>query len=109
MFSDATATLLTSAGHDALHVSAVGLRSAMDSDVLAHAVAEERIVITENAADFVPLLDRRQSAGLPMMPVLVALKAGRGSGGALHARLVRDVVTWARANPEPYAHAHWLP
>ena len=69
----------------------------------------ERLAELLGQSDFLPLLDRRQSAGLTMTPVLVALKAGRGVGGALHARLAHDIDGWATDNPDPYHHAHWLP
>ena len=108
MYGERVAELLTDRGHDAVHVRSVGLGGAPDADVLARAVDERRVVVTENAADFLPLLDRRQSAGLRTTPVLVALTAGRGVGGALHARLADDIDAWAAGSPEPYAHAHWL-
>lgn len=79
-----------------------------DADVLARAVDEQRTLVTQNAADFLPLLDQRQSAGLAMTPVLVAVTARRGVAGALHARLADAVHEWAATNSDPYAHAHWL-
>lgn len=108
MYGERVAELLVERGHDAVHVREVGLRGVPDDDVLARAVADRRVVVTENASDFLPLLDQRQSAGQPMTPVLVALTAGRGAAGALHARLADDIDHWAAANTDPYAHAHWL-
>lgn len=109
MYGERVAELLAGHEHDAVHVREVGLGGARDADVLTRAVEEHRTLVTENAADFLPLLDQRQSAGLPLTPVLVALTAGRGKGAALHARLSTAIDAWATANPEPYAHAHWLP
>jgi predicted nuclease of predicted toxin-antitoxin system len=109
VYGERVATLLVERGHDAVHVRAVGLGGAPDADVLTRAVAEGRTLVTENAADFLPLLDQRQSAGLAMTPVLVALTAGRGAAGTLHARLANDIDRWAVADPDPYLHAHWLP
>jgi predicted nuclease of predicted toxin-antitoxin system len=109
MYSERVATLLGERGHDAVHVRAIGLGGAPDADVLARAVDDGRTLVTENASDLLPLLDSRQSAGLSMTPVLLALTAGRGVGGTLHARLARDIDRWAAGNPDPYAHAHWLP
>ncbi|MFN3219163.1 MAG: DUF5615 family PIN-like protein [Acidimicrobiales bacterium] len=109
MYSERVGDELRQRGHDVVHVREVGLGGAPDTDVLARAVDEGRTLVTENAVDFLPLLDRRQSAGLAMTPVLVALTAGRGVGGALHARLAEAIDRWATANPDPYAHAHWLP
>jgi len=109
MYGERVAELLVERGHDAVHVRSIGLGGAPDADVLTRAVDEGRTLVTENASDFLPLLDRRQSAGLSMTPVLVALKAGRGAGGALHARLAADIDVWATDAADPYAHAHWLP
>lgn len=109
MYGERVAELLCERGHDAVHVRSIGLGGASDADVLARAVDERRTVVTENASDFLPLLDQRQGAGVPTTPVLVALTAGRGVGGALHARLADDIGAWAADNDDPYAHAHWLP
>ncbi|MFT3851735.1 MAG: DUF5615 family PIN-like protein [Ilumatobacteraceae bacterium] len=109
MYGERLAELLRERGHDAVHVRDVGLGGVPDVDVLRHAADERRTLVTENAVDFVPLLDQRQSTGLPMVPVLIALKAGRGAGGALHAHLAAAIAAWADSEPRPYAHAHWLP
>ena len=109
MYGERVAELLCERGHDAVHVRSIGLGGAPDADVLARAVEEGRTVVSENAADFVPLLDQRQSAGVSTTPVLVALTAGRGVGGALHARLAADIDSWAAANEDPYTPTHWLP
>jgi predicted nuclease of predicted toxin-antitoxin system len=109
MDGERVAELLDERGHDAVHVRTIGLGGAPDADVLTRAVDDGRTLVTENAADFLPLLDRRQGAGLSMTPVLVALKAGRGVGDALHVRLADDIDGWAADNADPYAHAHWLP
>jgi len=109
MYAERVAELLVERGHDAVHVRDIGLGGAPDVDLLARAVDEDRTVITENAVDFLPLLDQRQGAGAAMTPVLVALTAGRGVGGTLHARLAVAIDAWAAENSDPYAHAHWLP
>ena len=109
MYAERVAQLLVERGHDAVHVRDIGLGGALDADVLARAADEDRIVVTENAVDFLSLLDQRQGAGAAMTPVLVALTAGRGVGGRLHARLASAIDSWAAENVDPYAHAHWLP
>ena len=109
MYSERVADFLREAAHDAVHVRELGLGGTPDSDVLARAVEEGRTLVTENAVDFLPLLDQRQSAGLPLAPVLVALATGRGVAGALHAHLAAAIANWAANNPDPYHHAHWLP
>lgn len=109
MCGERVAELLREHNHDAVHVRDIGLGGAPDADVLARAADEGRTLVTENAADFLPLLDQRQSAGMPMTPVLVALTAGRGATGALHARLADAIGKWVADKSDPYAHAHWLP
>lgn len=109
MYGERVAEILRALEHDAIHIRDIGLGGAPDRDVLARAADEGRTVVTENASDFLPLLDERQAAGMPMTPVLVALTAGRGVAGTLHARLAEAIHEWAAANPRPYAHAHWLP
>lgn len=109
MYGERVAELLCAQGHDAVHVRSIGLGGAPDADVLERAVGDGRSVVTENASDFLPLLDQRQSAGVPTTPVLGALTASRGTGGALHARLASDIGSWATHHGDPYAHTHWLP
>ncbi len=108
MYGERAATMLGGRGHEADHVRDIGLGGAPDADVLARAVDDGCVLVTENAADFLPLLDQRQSAGSPTTPVLIALKAGRGTGGALHARLAADIDAWAADHVDPYRHAQWL-
>lgn len=50
---------LTAAGHDVQTVSQVNLISRPDDAVFAHAIAENRIVITSNCGDFIDLSDAR--------------------------------------------------
>lgn len=109
MYGERVAELLVERGHGAVHVRDIGLGGAADGDVLARAVDDRRVLVTENARDFLPLLDHRQGSGRPMTPVLIALTTGRGVAGALHARLANDIQQWALDNADPYAHAHWLP
>ena len=53
MFPGAVALLLRETyGHDAVHVTEIGLRAADDAQVAAAARAQGRAVVTENVADF---------------------------------------------------------
>ncbi|HET6950527.1 MAG TPA: DUF5615 family PIN-like protein [Acidimicrobiales bacterium] len=109
MFGAETARLVTKARHDAVHVRERGLNGSTDAQVLAYAVAEDRVVVTENAVDFVPLLDERAAAGAALVPVVIVLKRTLPrAAAAMHRDLADRVVRWARAEPEPYRHVHWL-
>ena len=57
-------------GYDAVHVDEVGLQGARDEDVLAHALAEIRIVVTvrtsaASANDYPVIRDRRGLFSIP--------------------------------------------
>ena len=60
---------LASCLDDAVHVNQVGLRGASDPEVLAYAVAEGRVVVTNNADDFRALM--RAVPGHPGLAVLL--------------------------------------
>ena len=109
MFGPDVVDRLRAAGHDAVGVRDLGLASRDDATVLARAVKDHRVVVTENVADFVPLLDQRAAAGEPLTPVLVVLKANVPRGaGKLTNSLVRRLDKWSTSTPEPYRHVHWL-
>lgn len=109
MFGPDVVDRLRSAGHDAVGVRDLGLASKDDAAVLARAVRDDRVLVTENAADFVPLLDERAGAGEALTPVLVALKRHLPRGaGAMSNALASRLDKWSTANPEPYLHVHWL-
>jgi Domain of unknown function (DUF5615) len=110
MFGPEVVGRLRSSGHEAVGVRELDLAGKDDAAVLARAVREERVLVTENAADFVPLLDERAAAGERLVPVLVALKRNlpRGAGAMANA-LGRRLDKWSKANPDPYRHVHWLP
>lgn len=109
MFGADVARRLTEAGHDAFHVHDVGLSGAADHDVLVRAVEDGLVVVTENAVDFVPLLEQRSAAGLPSTPVVIALKRGLPRGaGAMNGALADRLARWAEEHPDPYHHVHWL-
>lgn len=109
MFSVDVADRLRAAGHDAVHVREVDLAATDDADILRFAAADERIVVTENAVDFLPRLDELIAEGAMVSAVVIALKSRlpRTAGG-LAARLTAKLNAWAGANPDPYRHAHRL-
>lgn len=94
-------------GHDAVSVTDVGLRGAEDAVVFVLAVAEERVVVTENVADYAALVEQRQAGDEPCTPVVLVRKSTFPSGGALPSRLAAHLDRWARENPDPYTGLHW--
>lgn len=109
MFSPAVARHLTDLGHDARHVRDLGLAGSTDEEVLQVATWDDRVVVTENAADFVPLLDSAVGTGVMTPPVVLALKRGLPSdAGAMANELANRLARWADNHPDPYRHVHWL-
>jgi predicted nuclease of predicted toxin-antitoxin system len=109
MFSPAVARHLTDRGHDAQHVSDLGLAGRTDDEVFERATVEDRVVVTENAVDFVALLDAAGSTGAVTPPVVLALKRTLPpDAGAMANELARRLARWADNHPDPYRHVHWL-
>ena len=109
MFSPRVAEHLAELGHEARHVRDLGLMGATDDEVLLHASVEDRVVVTENAADFVPLVDAAMQTGQTTPPVVLGLKRTLPSeAGAVANELARRLHRWAVDHPEPYRHVHWL-
>lgn len=109
MFGPAVAQELRDIGHEAEHLLEIGLGGAEDRAVLAYAVSRDQVIVTENAVDFVPLLDERAAANPPVCAVVIALKRSLPrDAGALAHHLAHRLSAWAGDHPSPYAHVHWL-
>jgi predicted nuclease of predicted toxin-antitoxin system len=109
MFSPAVARHLTDLGHDATHVRDLGLAGRTDDEVFDRATAGDRVVVTENAVDFVALLDSALGAGAATAPVVLALKRTLpADAGAMANELAARLARWADSHPDPYRHVHWL-
>lgn len=109
MFSPAVARHLIALGHDAQHVRDVGLAGRADDEVFERAAAEDRVVVTENAVDFVTLLDAAVGAGAVAPPVVLALKRTLpADAGTMANELAKRLARWADTHPDPYRHVHWL-
>lgn len=109
MFSPAVARHLTDRGHDAQHVSDLGLAGRTDDEVFTRATVEDRVVVTENAVDFVTLLDAAGSAGAATPAVVLALKRTLpADADAMANELAGRLARWADDHPDPYRHVHWL-
>jgi len=85
-------------GHDAVHVSEIGLAGAADSEVASAARAEARALVTENVADY---------AAEHELALICVLKRRLPSGGGQARALARLLDRWASDNPRPYLGQHW--
>jgi hypothetical protein len=99
MFPAAAAVMLRETyGHDAVHVTEVGLGAAEDCDVAALARAQDRAVVTENVADYAAERD---------VVLVFVLKKNLPAGGGQAAALAKALDRWANDHPEPYLGPHW--
>lgn len=107
MLPPAAAAELNRRGHDASHVNDLGLAGQPDPMVFDAAVAQARIVVTENVADYATLLNQRLRNDEPCVPVVFVAKRDFPRRGALAAHLAQRLDRWADANPDPYLGPHW--
>lgn len=109
MFPTDIAEALRRQGHDAVGVRELGLAGRSDAELLTIAVRDGRVVVTENAVDFVGLLNSRMDADETCVPVVVALKRSLPSNRDAMVRELADRLgKWCDQYPEPHAHLHWL-
>jgi predicted nuclease of predicted toxin-antitoxin system len=85
MYSPRLAETLRAADIDASTIAELGLTGAADPEVLAAAIAEERVLLTENVADFSRISAEHLIAGRHHPGVLIALSS-RFSRRAVGAR-----------------------
>jgi hypothetical protein len=99
MFPSAAAVLLREKyGHDAVHVSEVGLQAADDASVAAAGRAEGRAIVTENVADYAAERD---------LVLVFVLKKNLPAGGGQAAALAKTLDHWAHEQLDPYMGPHW--
>src|SRR2546430_1287177 len=84
---EAAAAELNRRGQDASHVNDLGLAGQPDPMVFDAAVAQARIVVTENVADYATLLNQRLRNDEPCVPVVFVAKRDFPRRGALAAHL----------------------
>lgn len=107
MLPRAATEQLNRRGHQAVSVYDVELAGADDMEVFNRAVAENRVLVMENFADYSMLLSHRLGADEPCVPVVFIHKTAFPRGGALALALADRLHAWAAANPEPYVGPHW--
>jgi hypothetical protein len=98
MFPPQVAEWLNAAGHDAVTPAQLGADNLPDEVLIQLATAEQRVIVTENAADF---------AHVTTCVVLFLLKSW-WPVKALGPRLAEALDRWAAAHPDPGAWPHWL-
>lgn len=97
MFPAAAAELLRANGHDAVHVFERGLGARPDSELVALAKSESRVLVTENVQDF---------AVAPGIAVACVLKS-RLRAKAMAVDLAELLTRWAAGEPEPLPGLYW--
>ncbi len=107
MLPPAIASELSRLGHNALSVAEAGLSGAADDAVYAVALAQNRMVVTENASDYAAIVALRLAHGQPCVPVVLVRKADHSRGGALAHHLALRLHEWASRNLDPYPGPHW--
>ncbi|MDZ7734274.1 MAG: DUF5615 family PIN-like protein [Acidimicrobiia bacterium] len=93
--------------HRRLDLPADPLAGADDEAVFDLAVAQQRVVVTENFADYATLLEQRQRHDEPCVPVVFVRKTAFPTRGALPSQLATHLHRWAEKNPDPYEGFHW--
>lgn len=107
MLPPATADKLNELGHDAVGVVGAGLGETDDAVIYAAAVDQERVMVTENFADFSVVITQRLASDQPCVPLVFVRKKDHPRGGALGAHLGEHLHAWSSRNPEPYPGPHW--
>ena len=107
MLPPTIASELRALGHDAVSVYDVGLAETADAVIFEAAVAEGRVVVTENFADFAVLLKQASSSERPTAPVVFGRKNDFRRGGGLARHVAEHLHRWSEANPDPYLGPHW--
>ena len=101
MFSAAVAGHLRHLGHDARHVRDLRVAGRTDDEVLAVATVQDRVGVTENAVDFILLLEAAASAGVLTPPVVLARRTLPPDAGAMANELANRLARWAPQPPRP--------
>ncbi len=91
MYSTALARALSDAGIDAVTTGEIGLAGRSDFDVFAAAIAEGRVLLTENVADFARIAGDHLAAGHHYPGVLMALSTRFSRRPAGRGRLVEAI------------------
>lgn len=109
LFPPAIAVQLRRHGHDAATVQELGLTGASDEVVWERASGEDRILVTENARDLVPLAQASVTRGRhhPGLIVTSNRSLPRHRGGGIGS-LVLALLRLAEEAPDLHDRTEWL-
>jgi predicted nuclease of predicted toxin-antitoxin system len=107
MLPATAAAELVALGHEALSVAEAGLAGASDDVLYDLAVKENRVLVSENFADFATIVKERVARNEPCAPVVFVRKQDFPRRGALAPRLAQHLHEWAVDNPDPFPGVHW--
>lgn len=107
MYPPSAAAELERLGHDALSVAGSALAGSDDEHLYELAASEDRVLVTENFADYALLATRSLERSAPRGVVAFVRKSDLPSGTALGPALARRLDAWANANPSPPPGTHW--
>ena len=107
MMPPAAVDELARLGHDAISALRIEFGAADDIEVFDRAVAEDRVIVTENFAEFAALLAERQNRGASAVPIVFVRRDSLPRRGAQATHLARKLHAWADANPDPFVGLYW--
>jgi hypothetical protein len=96
MYPPALAAALAAEGIDAVTIIELGMAGTPDPEVFAHAVADDRVVLTENVGDFIAIAAQHSSTGAHHPGLLIALSNRFSRRRAGYGRLIAAIKTHRR-------------
>ena len=107
MLPPAMAGALNDLGHEAFTAVELGLEGADDAAVYAAAAERGCVMVTENFADFAPLIGQRLANEGACVAAVFVRKRDYPRRGARPVHLARRLHRWAGENAEPYPGLYW--
>jgi hypothetical protein len=91
MYPPALAQALQAVAIDATTIIELGMTGTPDPDVFAYALAEHRVLLTENVADFVAIAAQHSTAGGHHRGLLIALSSRFSRRASGHGAIVKAI------------------
>ncbi|MDR0417385.1 MAG: DUF5615 family PIN-like protein [Propionibacteriaceae bacterium] len=108
-FRAGVAERLRAFGHDAVAVQEQpDWCGASDAELFDYAAAEGRRIVTENVADFIPLLRQAVEAGRPAAPLLLTTSRRFPRHKAATGQLTAALAAWLDRSDHPRPTEDWL-